>query len=474
MERALYITNYRNIGFGKSERIVLNHSLEKGKMGDLVVVIGANNSGKSNVLDAICAFGQKKFEARDSTTLSFDEQYQHPQLSLVCKKDTQEYTYRITQGDEQKPYVKYPANAETTSTDSKSIDRLAVINDICNLRDIYCSKGLGGGYNKCIELINALSKPSSNEQVIIDLLEQFVTKITPFTQEKLTWATFKKNNPNSEILKAFSSPVPSNEINAAFSSQFGYSFFPQVIKYTDKAIQNSHLSCVHSQLGNNPFFTTLFQRIDISLDEVKNTYAAFSAHKNRGVLNTLQRRINKKLEEIAKDFNDLYFAENDQYSFEVTLESETIFFVLNRGTRDISLDHQSTGFRWFFNLYFNLLCKNELQPGDIIIMDQPGMDLHIKGREELRRFLKEFARRNDLTIVIATHEPSMIDLDCLDEIRVVSMKDNQSSVCNDFAAIDPDDPDCLKPIKEALTVENRILFDPDMNLVFVEGITDYN
>lgn len=475
MERALYITNYRNIGFGKSERIVLNHSLEKGKMGDLVVVIGANNSGKSNVLDAICAFGQKQFEARDCTTLSFDEQYQHPQLSLVCKKDTQEYTYRITQGDENSPYIKYPATTKTASTDPQSIDRLALIEDISNLRDIYYSKGLNTGGNKCIDLINELSDPGIDDQFIIDHLELFIKKITPFNREKLTWDAFKIKNPDSEILSAVSgTTMPSNEINSSFSSQFGYSFFPQVIKYTDKAIHNNQLSCVHNQLGSNPFLSTLFQRINISLDEVKNTYAAFTAHKNRGVLNTLQRRINKKLEEIAKDFNDLYFAENDQYSFEVTLESETIFFVLNRGTRDISLDHQSTGFRWFFNLYFNLLCKNELQPGDIIIMDQPGMDLHIKGREELRRFLKEFARRNDLTIVIATHEPSMIDLDCLDEIRVVSMKDNQSSICNDFAAIDPDDPDCLKPIKEALTVENRILFDPDMNLVFVEGITDYN
>ena len=147
MERALYITNYRNIGFGKGERIVLNHSLEKGKMGDLVVVIGANNSGKSNVLDAICAFGQRKFEARDCTTLSFDEQYQHPQLSLVCKKDTQEYTYRITQGDEQKPYVKYPAIAKSTSTDSHSINRMAVVDALYNLRDIYKSKGLHVGYN---------------------------------------------------------------------------------------------------------------------------------------------------------------------------------------------------------------------------------------------------------------------------------------------------------------------------------------
>ncbi len=480
MERALYITNYRNIGFGESARIVLNHSLERGKMGDLVVVIGANNSGKSNVLDAICAFGDNKFSPIDCTTLSFEERYQHPQLSLVCKTDSCEYTYRLTHGHENAPYVKYPeADKSSANNPNNSFNVPAIVEDLDTLKEMYAQRGLPISVQRCNELITALSNPSINDNFIVEKIQNYSRDIQGRrnNSEQVAWKRFVINHPNSYVTKIASGDIekiPASGIDAAFSLKFGYAFFPKIVKYSDQTIGNQHLSSMYREIGNNNFFVTLFRQIGISLEEVKNTYAAFTTHKNRGVLNTLQKNINKKLEKIAQDFNNLYFAENDQYSFEVTLESETIFFVLNRGTRDISLDHQSTGFRWFFNLYFNLLCKNELQPGDIIVMDQPGMDLHIKGREELRRFLKEFARRNDLTIVIATHEPSMIDLDCLDEIRVVSMKDNQSSICNDFAAVDPDDPDCLKPIKEALTVENRILFDPDMNLVFVEGITDYN
>lgn len=64
MERRLQISSFRNIGFenGKPshEGLILNHTLTKGSIGDLVILIGANNSGKSNVLDALLAYRDKK------------------------------------------------------------------------------------------------------------------------------------------------------------------------------------------------------------------------------------------------------------------------------------------------------------------------------------------------------------------------------------------------------------------------------
>ena len=147
---------------------------------------------------------------------------------------------------------------------------------------------------------------------------------------------------------------------------------------------------------------------------------------------------------------------------------------MKRGEQSIVLDYQSTGFKWFFNLYFNLLCTNTLKAGDIVLMDEPATNLHVKGQQELRVFLKNFAIKNDITIVLATHSPFLIDMDYLDELRVVTMNNNVSCISNDFSTIDTDDPDSLKPIKEALTVANHTLYDPDKKVVFVEGITDYN
>ena len=472
MERALYFTNYRNIGFGKSERIVLNHSLEKGKMGDLVVVIGANNSGKSNVLDAICAFGKSAFVEGDVTTLSYEEAYRAPMLSLSCKNDSEDYSSKliyITGKSFAWEYI-YPNVQPTAIQNRKELTQvLTYLKSHWNPSGYYCHDGVQSHCGELLQKIDSCSLKELQTQA-----DELIEKMNNATDKKDKVKELKSQFKNSEFVKRLDKNNAKKHLETQYKAKYGIGFFPTVLRYEDQSIKNAQLSCNQSDLEKSTFLLTVFKKIGVQVTQIKNTYDAFRKYNNKGALTTLEENINKKLNTLAVDFNKLYFAEKERYRFKISLESNSIYFSLFRGEKDIILDQQSTGFRWFFNLYFNLLCKNELQPGDIIVMDQPGMDLHIKGREELRRFLKEFARRNDLTIVIATHEPSMIDLDCLDEIRVVSMKDNQSSICNDFAAIDPDDPDCLKPIKEALTVENRILFDPDMNLVFVEGITDYN
>ena len=107
------------------------------------------------------------------------------------------------------------------------------------------------------------------------------------------------------------------------------------------------------------------------------------------MLKIFARKVNRKLKEIAKKFNALYFLEDDTYKFEIDCESTQICFVMFRDNESISLDYQSTGFKWFFNLYFNLLTSNKLQAGDIIIMDEPATNLHPYGQIELRKFLKE-------------------------------------------------------------------------------------
>ena len=472
MERALYIKNYRNIGFGKSERIVLNHSLEKGKMGDLVVVIGTNNSGKSNVLDALCAFGKQAFVEGDVTTLSYDDTYRTPMLSLSCKNESEEYSSRLIYIAGKSPTREYicPNVQPTAIQNRKELTQvLTYLKSHWNPNRIYCYDGVQDLCGELLQKIDSCSLQELQAQV-----DELIEKINNVTDKKDKVKELKSQFENSEFVKRLDKNNAKKHLETQYKAKYGIGFFPTVLRYEDQSIKNVQLSCSQGDLAKNAFLLTVFKKIGVQETQIKNTYDAFRKYNHKGALTTLEESINKKLNILAVDFNRLYFAENERYCFKISLESNSIYFSLFRGEKDIILDQQSTGFRWFFNLYFNLLCKNELQPGDIIVMDQPGMDLHFKGREELRRFLKEFARRNDLTIVIATHEPSMIDLDCLDEVRVVSMKDNQSSVCNDFAAIDPDDPDCLKPIKEALTVENRILFDPDMNLVFVEGITDYN
>lgn len=108
-------------------------------------------------------------------------------------------------------------------------------------------------------------------------------------------------------------------------------------------------------------------------------------------------------------------------------------------------------------------------------MDEPATNLHVKGQEELRKFLKQFAIENGITFVIATHSPFLVDLDYLDEIRLVYLQDDDiATIKNNFTTVNHEDVDALASIRESLTVRNSILLDPNQIVVFVEGITDYN
>ncbi len=471
MERALYINNFRNIGLKKSERIVLNHSLIKGKMGDLVILVGANNSGKSNVLDALNVFGSKNITSRDKTDLSFDPEMQKPSLTLVCKDENEEYSYCLDSNN--KITVSYPGLDELNPVYDFMNDINALYNELSNLyqwfRNYSCT------ISELNQLINTRTEGQDLENKVINVMDIIITKSSKNSNYCNAWENYKSNNPKSVLVKYFGSI--NNKVKTMFEqykNKYGVDFLPKIIPYKENIIKNNDIKCYASEVSKNHFLCKVFKLIDISLEEVTASYKASNEQGSRNALTTLERKVNKRLIKIAKDFNNLYFAEDDKYEFKMTFESEKIFFELNRGSSGISLDYQSTGFKWFFNLYFNLLSETSLNPGDIIIMDEPATNLHVKGMIELRKFLKDFAVKNDLSIVLATHLPFLIDVNYLDELRVLVNSDNISQISNDFTAIDIDDPDTLKPIKEALTVNNHMLYDPDRILIFVEGITDYN
>ena len=83
-------TNYRNLGLegNTDNKIIINNSLDKGKLGNLVILIGPNNSGKSNVLDGILSYKSKNIDSsRDVTTLSFNDADRNPSISLVYENE---------------------------------------------------------------------------------------------------------------------------------------------------------------------------------------------------------------------------------------------------------------------------------------------------------------------------------------------------------------------------------------------------
>ena len=130
-------------------------------------------------------------------------------------------------------------------------------------------------------------------------------------------------------------------------------------------------------------------------------------------------KLDKRCEKINERFNALYCLSDDVYNFSMRLEDNKIAFCMEKNNEAIYLKQQSTGFRKFFNLFFNFLYKGEIGRGDIVLIDEPENSLSIPAQKDLRKFLKDYGRKSGILFIIATHSPSMLDITHLDEVRIV-------------------------------------------------------
>ncbi len=147
----------------------------------------------------------------------------------------------------------------------------------------------------------------------------------------------------------------------------------------------------------------------------------------------------------------------------------------------IILSQQSTGFQWAFNFMFGFLYNwgshFSLNKNIIYVMDEPATPLSVPAKKEFRKFLKEYAHKNHVTFVLATHDPFLVDTDHLDEIRIVEKETEGSVIKNHFnypLNNASKDSDALDKIKRSLGVGQHVFHNPKKHrIIFVEGITDY-
>ncbi len=149
--------------------------------------------------------------------------------------------------------------------------------------------------------------------------------------------------------------------------------------------------------------------------------------------------------------------------------------------KPIILSKQSTGFQWAFNFMFGFLYNwgshFSLNKNIIYVMDEPATHLSVPARKNFRKFLKEYAHKNHVSFVLATHDPFLVDTDHLDEIRIVEKETEGSAIKNNFNYPLNDasrNSDALDKIKRSLGVGQHVFYNPQKHkIIFIEGITDY-
>ncbi|MGL2442899.1 ATP-binding protein [Helicobacter pylori] len=178
--------------------------------------------------------------------------------------------------------------------------------------------------------------------------------------------------------------------------------------------------------------------------------------------------------------NNKLSEEKEYTAYEIKLEIHDCRKSDNQN-KPIILSQQSTGFQWAFNFMFGFLynvgSNFSFNKNIIYVMDEPATHLSVPARKEFRKFLKEYAHKNHVTFVLATHDPFLVDTDHLDEIRIVEKETEDSVIKNHFnypLNNASKDSDALDKIKRSLGVGQHVFHNPQKHrIIFIEGITDY-
>lgn len=135
----------------------------------------------------------------------------------------------------------------------------------------------------------------------------------------------------------------------------------------------------------------------------------------------------------------------------------------------IPLEERSQGFRWFFS--FDLLLMHETKgrlKDCVILLDEPGMHLHPGGQKDLLSRLENYAEGN--VLIYTTHLPFMLDLRHPERIKVLKESEDGAVVTDNLNEADEDGKLTLQSAL-GIGAESSWLV-AERNLV-VEGAHDY-
>lgn len=589
--RRLIFENFRNIGvsdsFNNLSNTLLMGSIDGQHIGGLIILLGGNNDGKSNVLDGLASLADSKLKDSDkpdfmgyetkTPKLIFDykiadkEEIEKIEKALQAKQETQDIEsgifsdktfgivlrrnvvadYENRQKDGQNKNDKTCQQYWQNILDSdiyalqkkgEKLPEIRIISKDCNhicICSIEADNRINNSlscvtvrYNfqknirqelqedmkhaiklKCkFKVVTEDSKAPKNcddARLLRDFLKQDFEKKTSPSPTKVNQnnntsqnkplhlqsileltkngdshkTMLIKNQANIDSIESKSKGGIQNKQMQDLGQNidvikkcFEIPFYPKIVFYTEQALQDSDLESNGDNLKNSKFFTTLFKILEIDIKTLQNELKEGAANRRKA----RERDIEDKCGQINEKFNKLYCLSNDVYKFSVRLETNNIAFCMEKNGEAISLNQQSTGFKKFFNLFFNFLYDGAIKRGDIVLIDEAETHLGIPAQKELRKFLKDFGKKSGILFIIATHSPYMVDVRHLDEIRIVkalnsleSKNDNAkgSLFINDFSMLGYGQSDTLDELRIALGANIEL----DSNkIVFVEGIMDYN
>lgn len=411
-------------------------------------LVGKNESGKTAILQSL----EKLEPIIEEDRGTFKELEEFPRMTY----------YDYTDGNRPKNVV--TSIWELTDAEETSINELVGCN-ILQSREVVLKKGYANTLEWTVRIDYAaavkhlvsnagLYKEEEAELKDIANTSDLIKKVNSYTEPSERQAQFQ-----ALLKKKFADGSLITAVTKYLKSQLPYFLYFGNYESMQGRVP---IEVLANKEANNQLtmpdrvFLALLRMAGTSIKDLKNLQQFESLRAN------LEAISNKLSKEIFK-----YWSQNRNLKLEFDyrqalpkdpppFDSGNIFHTRVRNTRhDVSVpfDDRSTGFVWFFSflVWFSQV-KNEYQGDLILLLDEPGLNLHAKAQADLLRYINE-KLAPEHQVIYSTHSPFMVDANALLSVRTVEdvVKDEEAlgtKVSEDVLLTT--DKDTLFPLQAAL------------------------
>lgn len=458
-----YITNFRSV-------------LDTGEftLSGVTCLVGKNESGKTTVLQAL-----ERINPVDKSKKKFDKDLEYPRGYLS------EY-------EERHPGGEATVIKTTWALDAGDIAAVeAELGEGClRSNEIVVSKKYGDEQS-------IWSVPLDEAQVVSSLLTRFGVK----AQEKkqLSVSTVKELAPKVASL----AETASEEAKAAVA---------QVAKFRNSSASLKAIDILFERMPQFLYFSS-YDRMDgrVQLEALEAAKASNSLNAGQQIFQdfldfagtsaqelqsaTTFEKLKAKVEAASISISKQvfsYWSQNKNLKVEFTLEAGrsgdiapfNTGHVMHTRIRNklhdmtVPFDERSAGFTWFFSFLVKFSQVQKRQGNVIILLDEPGLNLHAKAQSDLLRYFKEKLEPKH-QVIYSTHSPFMVPTENIMSVRtvedvVVYRQGEEPEVLGTKVGDEvlSSDRDTLFPLQGALGYElSQSLFVGEHTLL-VEGPSD--
>lgn len=401
----------------------------------LTIFAGKNGSGKSNVLEALSKFSNNDFDFEED---NYNYDKQKPIITTVYKLEKNEIE------EIEKSFNIKVKEDVTVILDTEDNEEYEYQID----------------YSSNLDVLN-----EKNKKIIDKVAKEFETdklKIGSTVKEVVADCETDKQKSIIETLNKYSfiniEKIVDNVDNYILNKM------PEFVY--QKTVENELKSVISLEsIKKNDFHKDLAKLMNFTPED-------FKADKDKS---WRTRRGHNLSQELTGNFGTFY--SQDKIDLKFSLDgNEIVMDVIEpekASSQENKIENKSDGLKWFIAFYTKLsVTKNS---NVIILLDEPGMYLHAKACEEMLRIFDVISEESQ--IMLATHNPYLIDAKKLGNVRLVlNEKDNSTIIENKPHKYKQDvNMDALTPILTSIGYEltMSIHVGNQKNNLITEGISDY-